>query len=159
MVVLLHRIVFGVRRQHDIVEAWQPSIGHVEPSVVIFDAASAALAFHLVIAGDHRNHVHPGGDKLFFDRRSRAVSHSHHRHHRAHANRDADERQHRAQRIALQRLHRQPDGLANVHHAISATGTGSCSSSSLARRANVLGPSATMRPSRKLMMRVPYSAI
>ena len=65
----------------------------------------------------------------------------------------------RPQRISPQRLRRELEGLTARHYATSDTGGGSCSSSSLASRDMAFGASDTMRPSRKLMMRVPYSAI
>ena len=75
------------------------------------------------------------------------------------ADRDADERQRRTQRIAPQCFRRELKGLTARHYATSVTGAGSCSSSSLASRERMFGASDTIRPSRKPMMRVPYSAI
>ena len=79
MVVLLHRIVFGVRDQRDIVGDGERDIVGIEPAVVIFDAAGAALAFHLVVSGHDGDDVHAGGHHLLFDRRARAIADGHHR--------------------------------------------------------------------------------
>ena len=52
----------------------------IEPAVVIFDAASAALAFHLVVARHDGDDVHARSHNLLFDRRARAVADGDHRH-------------------------------------------------------------------------------
>ena len=104
VIVLLHRIVFGVRRKNRLDErqrATPERIRRLERRRRLDGAAAEVVRrFHLVVArGDH-DQVHARRADLVADRGFGAGSNRDHRQHRGDANRHPDDRQRRLQPVA-----------------------------------------------------------
>jgi len=118
MIVLLHRIVFGVREQRRREERHNTRRAHYRDffarfralrDIVIpperrrrFHGAAAEVVgrLHLVVAGGDDDQIHARGADLIFDGRFGAGADRDHRQHRRNADRHADDGQRRLQPVA-----------------------------------------------------------
>ncbi len=115
MVVLFHRVVFGMERgENDIRMSRSTMVGS---RLMIDHAAAVVFGLWLVVARGDDDEVHPGGADLLFDGRLGAGAEGDHRQHRRDADGHADRRQRRLQLVARQRAQRDPETRSDRHVA------------------------------------------